>query len=1579
MAALQSALQALSPVDFSDVPTPVEELDQYLADLHAQAQTIVESIPIADPDEGLTRSRAKTISSVASNASEISASAARSEPPEPHIASLQKEWGKPLKIKHSENLLGISVYKTAGKDGKGSWFARRSVHEGLGFARFKAAFQKEFPTSLAVQGAAGEGNIRGIGAESRVEQIKVPNRGKLEVYRLSAQFPGPTTPRDFVTLLITSSNAMKPHDDTSKLMPRSYMIISKPCNHPETQPRSGYIRGQYESVEFIREVPRKLKTSASQTNLSHLNHGHQKHSHDMAQDMLIRNAEKIHAQLKDDNEQNDSLRVPVTHHSRPRSPSPSGRRRSHTVDTAEAFSRHSQDGIEYDPEDNPVEWIMVTRSDPGGSVPRFLVERGTPGSICSDAVKFLDWACQLDEDDEDVDSILSPRASGVFRRESVTAFEKEQRLANVSEKEQTRQQVIDEDEHVTSSESVAASRTNTSELSTPTHADSATSQSSGVVASSSAQASNIVPQTVLTAAEDPSGADSQDLRSSTVDDDRVSTLSTISWVSAESHMTSNFVSRDQSTTSLRKESVSDPYSLQLDHILLQHEKAMLKLSQHKDTVDLKLAHQREKLDKQKEHASDKDHAALKKAEEKHEREVKKHRERHERDLEKLNSRKETEIQKVEAKHRKHTEKSEKDKLRLERDEAVKKLHAVEHERNKLIKQVAELEKQNAIFTAGTVTVCHPSVTRRLSGHETGNTMPFETKDSLLPPFGIRELYDSRTGILHLSHSQYESTVRSCPDAALTYVDDDDGEVITVGSGLELEQRLGEPIRIANRRQSNRIQGSTSRRGSVDDSMMHLFDIQHSDNVLAIWRDHEAFSSRSWHHDRTSPVESDHGAAAAPIPQPDTVSADPTAALHTTQPKAVGPLPQVHGEAQSTDSIMNTHVPPAVTASHNTPAKEFQQDLDAIFSAACSGLLALGLADILDNTAKALYSLAQKQRDAEATPVEALLGGFKDVVSEIGQRANEIILHDLNKKALSSPNTQPTPLTNDSEDSVCQPAEGALEDSKISTKAQKRAEKQARRLDRIAQREARRALKKGRKGKKTTEPERKTEDNCEIDGDKDTTQASDPQNQPSSDEQNQPSSDEQNQPALALKSSKRVSFNGLQDEIRSSLAGSYLAGAELPLPKQTLASRGDLLTSAPLDLPPAPNWPVLPAVISPSPGIPASIMDIESSNADFTARYPPLTSLRRTQTVNELVKKTHDEESSNVVSTKAALSRYPTIRQLETQRRVVGLPGRDQIAAMRADVSRQFNQLKAELRSDAQRVRSAKDPHMSDTPLHGLYSARAVPIETKPLPGSWPEMRSDQEGAGPTVESSGAFFNRMAGIKPFTGAPKRPLSPALSGNATSSQAEQGIPLTGLRRAQTVTASNPAARLTRPFDPLASAPHLGLPKPENSLPHRSLSLRHPPAGKPRLSTAGPGAPLLSLGQPQLPPTVAPPTTQRHAPPPLPPHMWRGFESNPGPQGLVHQTLSVADFQYPSSLTSRRSDSQASSSPTSAPNRVNECIKTLTALGYGLQANEAARLHVYASAAAGKLDEAIDMIEEDRKAASALASGTTGRIML
>ena len=94
--------------------------------------------------------------------------------------TLQKEWGKPVKLNAKDNPLGMAVYKLAGKDGNGAWFARRSVHEGLGFKKWKLGLQREFPETLEVQGGPGEGNIRGIGGERRIERRSIEGVGTIE-------------------------------------------------------------------------------------------------------------------------------------------------------------------------------------------------------------------------------------------------------------------------------------------------------------------------------------------------------------------------------------------------------------------------------------------------------------------------------------------------------------------------------------------------------------------------------------------------------------------------------------------------------------------------------------------------------------------------------------------------------------------------------------------------------------------------------------------------------------------------------------------------------------------------------------------------------------------------------------------------------------------------------------------------------------------------------------------------------------------------------------------------------------------------------------------------------------------------------------------------------------------------------------------------------------------------------------------------------------------------------------------------------------------------------------------------------
>ncbi|KAL2223070.1 hypothetical protein M432DRAFT_538188 [Thermoascus aurantiacus ATCC 26904] len=393
MAALHQALECLAPTNWDSVPvSPPYKLRAYVSDIFKKSQLIAESVPEPPP-----RSRATATAAAAKTASpppsllssRISNSPARTGTTDPQLASLQKEWGKPIKVGNGkENPLDIPVYKLAGKDGRGAWFARRSVHEGLPFSRWKAKLQSEIGETLRMReerrsrGLPPDASIRGIGGDRKAESVEVHDPdddrtllGLLEVYLLSAQFPGPTAARDFVTLLITTDRVFDDEerdDEITERAPRSYMIVSKPCDHPETPPREGYIRGQYESVELIREVrvgrSKKERESANKS-----------------ADDLTRHVPSVRERSKTDS---------AVHEHEAQSMATGEREGDENEEIGRGKCEHFDDEEEEDM--NPVEWIMITRSDPGGSVPRWMVERGTPKSIVTDAAKFVNWACQTD-------------------------------------------------------------------------------------------------------------------------------------------------------------------------------------------------------------------------------------------------------------------------------------------------------------------------------------------------------------------------------------------------------------------------------------------------------------------------------------------------------------------------------------------------------------------------------------------------------------------------------------------------------------------------------------------------------------------------------------------------------------------------------------------------------------------------------------------------------------------------------------------------------------------------------------------------------------------------------------------------------------------------------------------------------------------------------------------------------------------------------------------------------------------------------------------------------------------------------
>jgi hypothetical protein len=108
----------------------------------------------------------------------------------------------------------------------------------------------------------------------------------------------------------------------------------------------------------------------------------------------------------------------------------------------------------------------------------------------------------------------------------------------------------------------------------------------------------------------------------------------------------------------------------------------------------------------------------------------------------------------------------------------------------------------------------------------------------------------RDGIVQVSAGEYDKTISSHPQSKLSYMDNDDGELITVshkiqqnsrdvcvltsqkvGSSLELAQRLDEPV------DNSLCLFETQEPGGL--GPMHIFDIRRSSPTLDIWRAIEA--------------------------------------------------------------------------------------------------------------------------------------------------------------------------------------------------------------------------------------------------------------------------------------------------------------------------------------------------------------------------------------------------------------------------------------------------------------------------------------------------------------------------------------------------------------------------------------------------------------------------------------------------------------------------------------------------------------------------------------------------------------------
>ncbi|KAF2455728.1 hypothetical protein BDY21DRAFT_372886 [Lineolata rhizophorae] len=647
MSKLHEALQTLRPKNFADIP--IDDLSDFLRNVFRDAELISNSVPPPPGgDDFLHSTRAVLKPNGARSAAEMIASSVRPPPPDPEQAAFQEAWGKPVKVNAKDNPLGISVYKMAGHDRHGAWFARRSVHEGMGFGKWKKAMKREFAESLAVQGGPGEGSVRGIGGDRRLERIDVDGVGRLEVYQLSAQFPGPTAPREFITLLLTTdtglSDSSKPHVDDARVpdgIPRHYMVVSIPVEHPDAPPRQGLIRGSYESVELIREVPLAPSKSQSTSDLSKL--------------------------------RRDSSR---------------GRQRGNTIGFAESRGPSAkgervdleQDGPAVDaddPELNPVDWIMITRSDPGGGIPRFMVERGTPSSILADAGKFLDWACvKEDIASEDEDLGVQEAAQELARR----SMEEESKQALAEKKAEAKPQPDLREQG---------------------------GMIDSLTAAVEAGIQNYAPSSVQDRLPGLTRARSRSESSST------ETSSLDSFASAEPFTTAPDGSSSVgsmlekrgapspsgdslSMTSLTPESSEAVANAQQRN---RHQRELAKLTQKKAQLDAQIAKSRERQAARSVELVDKEDRDTTKLRERHARELAKQEDKYKRELAKLEAKRRKEDEKGAARMRKEAQRDALSRAQLERDEWKRRAEILREENEGLRIQVEELQRENTTLVA----------------------------------------------------------------------------------------------------------------------------------------------------------------------------------------------------------------------------------------------------------------------------------------------------------------------------------------------------------------------------------------------------------------------------------------------------------------------------------------------------------------------------------------------------------------------------------------------------------------------------------------------------------------------------------------------------------------------------------------------------------------------------------------------------------------------------------------------------------------------------------------------------------------
>ncbi|KAK4177345.1 hypothetical protein QBC36DRAFT_327181 [Triangularia setosa] len=479
----------------------------------------------------------------------------------------------------------------------------------------------------------------------------------MEVFQVSARFGGPTTARDFIALHMTSPERKEQDQKKKGKEPRQFMLVSRPVEHPDCPPRSGFIRGVYESVEVIREVPvvKPLRRTRSSGDWG---------EHDG----------------KDGKDGKEAA-----------------------VRSAKKAIEEGQDGEKEDVE-MAIEWLMVTRSDPGGSVPRFMVEKGTPGGIVNDAGQFLKWFASQQED------------AGKEQVDGAHEANEEEEVSNTEGKQA---------EKLDGNGSIDASvlkqlRGTDQNKKVHHHTQGEVTPPSGfygMIASALGAAGSAVASRVATLAGSTIATDED-----SETDDESDTSSELSFASAsEGHgadddVTAELAKNDSNidaASTLSSVSPSSLHSNEEDGLSVahtthsaslshQHEKELKKLQDRMKKAQAKLerSHQRRHQNHHKEQEEEqKEEAALQRLKEKHEREIAKQKEKYEREVRRLAEKKAQEEKKKEEKRRKQVEREERANMAMELERTRAERDVAKKEIEILRGQVGELQRENTMLVA----------------------------------------------------------------------------------------------------------------------------------------------------------------------------------------------------------------------------------------------------------------------------------------------------------------------------------------------------------------------------------------------------------------------------------------------------------------------------------------------------------------------------------------------------------------------------------------------------------------------------------------------------------------------------------------------------------------------------------------------------------------------------------------------------------------------------------------------------------------------------------------------------------------